>query len=70
MLNTTSWDPLHIANYVGEYLDLIESLPFDLQRYVSLMREIDSKYQGNVSLFLNRLFVFIFHMWKLIYRFR
>ncbi|XP_058633836.1 inhibitor of growth protein 1-like isoform X2 [Onychostoma macrolepis] len=45
MLNTTSWDPLHIANYVGEYLDLIESLPFDLQRNVSLMREIDSKYQ-------------------------
>ncbi|XP_073699273.1 inhibitor of growth protein 1-like [Garra rufa] len=45
MLNTTSWDPLHIANYVGEYLDLVESLPFDLQRNVSLMREIDAKYQ-------------------------
>ncbi|XP_056110207.1 inhibitor of growth protein 1-like [Rhinichthys klamathensis goyatoka] len=45
MLNTASWDPIHIANYVGEYLDLVESLPFDLQRNVSLMREIDSKYQ-------------------------
>ncbi|CAM4489735.1 unnamed protein product [Leuciscus chuanchicus] len=45
MLNTASWDPIHIANYVGEYLDLVESLPFDLQRNVSLMREMDSKYQ-------------------------
>ncbi|KAG9262392.1 inhibitor of growth protein 1 [Astyanax mexicanus] len=45
MLNTASWDPLHVANYVAEYLDLVESLPFDLQRNVSLMREIDSKYQ-------------------------
>ncbi|KAK2908896.1 hypothetical protein Q8A67_004733 [Cirrhinus molitorella] len=45
MLNTTNWDPLHIANYVREHLDLVESLPFDLQRNVSLMREIDAKYQ-------------------------
>ncbi|KAL1282303.1 hypothetical protein QQF64_001106 [Cirrhinus molitorella] len=45
MLNTTNWDPLHISNYVREYLDLVESLPFDLQRNVSLMREIDAKYQ-------------------------
>ncbi|XP_076838522.1 inhibitor of growth protein 1-like [Brachyhypopomus gauderio] len=45
MLNTAERDPLHVANYVTEYLDLVESLPFDLQRNVSLMREIDSKYQ-------------------------
>ncbi|XP_026867566.1 inhibitor of growth protein 1 [Electrophorus electricus] len=45
MLNTANWDPLHVTNYVVEYLDLVESLPFDLQRNVSLMREIDSKYQ-------------------------
>ncbi|XP_030636007.1 inhibitor of growth protein 1-like [Chanos chanos] len=45
MLNTAGWDPLHVANYVTEYLDLVESLPFDLQRNVSLMREIDAKYQ-------------------------
>lgn len=30
---------------MGEYLDLVESLPFDLQRSVSLMKEIDAKYQ-------------------------
>uniref|UniRef100_A0A8C0Z949 Inhibitor of growth protein N-terminal histone-binding domain-containing protein n=1 Tax=Cyanistes caeruleus TaxID=156563 RepID=A0A8C0Z949_CYACU len=33
-------------NYVEDYLDSIESMPFDLQRNVSLMREIDAKYQG------------------------
>ncbi|XP_047226950.1 inhibitor of growth protein 1 [Girardinichthys multiradiatus] len=46
MLNPTNGDPSHVVvNYVEEYLDLVESLPFDLQRSVSLMREIDAKYQ-------------------------
>ncbi|KAF3825654.1 hypothetical protein GH733_006481 [Mirounga leonina] len=36
---------IHLVNYVEDYLDSIESLPFDLQRNVSLMREIDAKYQ-------------------------
>lgn len=46
MLNPTNGDPVHVvANYVEEYLDLVESLPFDLQRNVSLMKEIDAKYQ-------------------------
>ncbi|MBN3301569.1 ING1 protein, partial [Amia calva] len=45
MLSPANGDPLHVANYVEEYLDLVESLPFDLQRNVSLMREIDAKYQ-------------------------
>lgn len=50
MLNPTNGDPGHIVvNYVEEYLDLVESLPFDLQRSVSLMKEIDAKYQGNVA---------------------
>lgn len=47
MLNPSNGDPGHVVvNYVEEYLDLVESLPFDLQRSVSLMREIDAKYQG------------------------
>lgn len=47
MLNPTNGDPSHVVvNYVEEYLDLVESLPFDLQRSVSLMKEIDAKYQG------------------------
>nr|XP_057938508.1 inhibitor of growth protein 1 [Doryrhamphus excisus] len=46
MLNATNGDPGHVVvNYVEEYLDLVESLPFDLQRSVSLMKEIDAKYQ-------------------------
>ncbi len=50
MLNPTNGDPSHVvANYVEEYLDLVESLPFDLQRSVSLMKEIDAKYQGKLS---------------------
>lgn len=55
MLNPTNGDPGHVVvNYVEEYLDLVESLPFDLQRSVSLMKEIDAKYQGNVDdTFLN-----------------
>lgn len=50
MLNPTNGDPSHvIVNYVEEYLDLVESLPFDLQRSVSIMKEIDAKYQGKLK---------------------
>ncbi|XP_037096047.1 inhibitor of growth protein 1 [Syngnathus acus] len=46
MLNATNGDPGHVVvNYVEEYLELVESLPFDLQRSVSLMKEIDARYQ-------------------------
>lgn len=46
MLNPANGEPGHVVKYVGEYLDLVESLPFDLQRNVSNMKEIDAKYQG------------------------
>lgn len=46
MLNPANGESLHVVtNYVEEYLDLVESVPLDLQRCVSLMREIDGKYQ-------------------------
>lgn len=45
MLSPAPGEPLHLATYVEDYLDSIESLPCDLQRNVSLMREIDAKYQ-------------------------
>ena len=35
-----------LINYVEDYLECVESLPLDIQRNVSLLREIDSKYQG------------------------
>lgn len=51
MLNATNGDPGHVVvKYVEEYLDLVESLPFDLQRSVSLMKEIDARYQGKNAL--------------------
>ncbi|XP_056432018.1 inhibitor of growth protein 2 [Gadus chalcogrammus] len=34
-----------LINYVEDYLECVESLPLDIQRNVSLLREIDSKYQ-------------------------
>ncbi|KAK6487057.1 inhibitor of growth protein 1-like [Huso huso] len=45
MLSPANGDPLHVVNYVEDYLDSIESLPLDMQRNVSLMRETDAKYQ-------------------------
>ncbi|XP_066542910.1 inhibitor of growth protein 1 [Hoplias malabaricus] len=45
MLNPNGDSQHVVANYVEEYLDLVESLPLDLQRCVSLMREIDGRYQ-------------------------
>uniref|UniRef100_G1Q1A4 Inhibitor of growth protein N-terminal histone-binding domain-containing protein n=1 Tax=Myotis lucifugus TaxID=59463 RepID=G1Q1A4_MYOLU len=38
-------EQIHLVNYVEGYLDSIGSLPFDLQRNVFLVREIDAKYQ-------------------------
>lgn len=38
-----------LVNYVEDYLECVESLPLDIQRNVSLLREIDAKYQGNVQ---------------------
>ncbi|XP_016096986.1 inhibitor of growth protein 1-like [Sinocyclocheilus grahami] len=38
-----------VVNYVEEYLELVESLPQDLQRCVSLMKEIDARYQEILS---------------------
>lgn len=37
-----------LVNYVEDYLECVESLPLDIQRNVSVLREIDAKYQGIV----------------------
>ncbi|XP_023686374.1 inhibitor of growth protein 2-like [Paramormyrops kingsleyae] len=34
-----------LLSYVEDYLECVESLPLDIQRNVSILREIDSKYQ-------------------------
>nr|XP_015200914.1 PREDICTED: inhibitor of growth protein 2 [Lepisosteus oculatus] len=41
-----SVEKTQLVSYVEEYLECVESLPLDLQRNVSLLREIDTKYQG------------------------
>lgn len=37
-----------LVSYVEDYLECVESLPLDIQRNVSLLREIDAKYQGDL----------------------
>lgn len=39
-----------LVSYVEDYLECVESLPLDIQRNVSLLREIDAKYQGDLFL--------------------
>lgn len=36
--------------YVQDYLECVESLPHDMQRNVSVLRELDNKYQGTFPL--------------------
>uniref|UniRef100_A0A8C2LCA4 Inhibitor of growth protein n=1 Tax=Cricetulus griseus TaxID=10029 RepID=A0A8C2LCA4_CRIGR len=45
LVESANREQIHLVNYVEDYLDSIESLPFDLQRNISLMREIDAQYQ-------------------------
>lgn len=51
MLNPSSnGESSHVVvKYVEEYLELVESLPLDLQRCVSIMKEIDARYQGETT---------------------
>lgn len=46
MLNQAMVDALYSATYVEDYLDCVENLPDDLQRYLTRMRELDVVYQG------------------------
>lgn len=41
-----SVEKAQLVSYVEDYLECVESLPLDIQRNVSLLREIDTKYQG------------------------
>lgn len=42
-----------LVSYVEDYLECVESLPLDIQRNVSLLREIDAKYQGDLFLLIS-----------------
>lgn len=48
MINpVTNQEAVYSATYVDNYLDCVENLPDDLQRYLSRVRELDISYRGN-----------------------
>lgn len=48
------------ATYVDNYLDCVENLPDDLQRYLSRVRELDISYRGKKSFIKNNIKTIIF----------
>ena len=54
MLNqiaSTSTEPkMYSATYVENYLDSVENLPNDVQRYLTRIREIDLQCRGKTNL--------------------
>lgn len=45
MMNQATAELYYTTNYVEDYFDCIESLPNDLQRNVSQIREVDSTFR-------------------------
>ncbi|CAH1401017.1 unnamed protein product [Nezara viridula] len=46
MLNQNTVDALRSASYVENYLDCVENLPEDIQRYLSRLHELDITYRN------------------------
>lgn len=46
MASTSSDPKMYSATYVENYLDSVENLPNDVQRYLTRIREIDLKCKG------------------------
>lgn len=42
-------EAVHSATYVENYLESVENLPDDVQKYLSRIREIDVQYRGKQS---------------------
>lgn len=42
---------MYSATYVENYLDSVDNLPNDVQRFLTRIREIDLQYQGKTVLF-------------------
>lgn len=49
MLNQAVVEALYSATYIENYLDCVENLPNDLQRYVSRLRELDATCQSKFT---------------------
>jgi inhibitor-of-growth protein 1 len=56
MLNQAAIDALCSATYLENYLDCVDDLPNDLQRIVSMLRELDCLANGLFLLLLRRHF--------------
>ena len=52
MLNQVAVEALYSATYVHNYLDSVENLPLEAQRYITRILDIDIKYQGKLNLLL------------------
>ena len=46
MLNQVAVEALYSATYVENYLDAVENLPDEIQRYITRIREIDVKHRS------------------------
>lgn len=56
MASTSTADSkMYSATYVENYLDSVENLPNDIQRYLTRIREIDLQCRGEIGL----MFIFI-----------
>lgn len=52
MASTSTEPKMYSATYVENYLDSVENLPNDVQRYLTRIREIDLQSRGkNIFLF-------------------
>lgn len=47
MLNQAAVEALCSATYLSNYLDCLDTLPDDLQRVISQMRELDMQIRGD-----------------------
>lgn len=48
MINQVGAEAMYSATYVENYLDSVENLPNDVQRYLTRIREIDLQYRGKL----------------------
>ncbi|XP_053681105.1 uncharacterized PE-PGRS family protein PE_PGRS20 [Anopheles nili] len=49
MISTVTVEAHYSTNYIENYLDSVENLPEDVQRYLSRIREIDVLYRGHLQ---------------------
>ncbi|KFM81443.1 Inhibitor of growth protein 1, partial [Stegodyphus mimosarum] len=45
MLNQAALEAMHSAVYIEDYMDFVENVPDDIQRNITLLRELDLRYK-------------------------